>query len=52
MSPYEEKYVDVKFIGEVSDPVTLTLDEGIVSPPSPRKRKSVQILFFIVVCDL
>lgn len=52
MSPYEEKYVDVKFIGEVSGPVTLTLDEGIVSPPSPKKWKYVQILFLTVICEL
>lgn len=41
MSPYEEKYVDVKFIGEVSGPVTVTLHEGIVYPPSHRGRNSV-----------
>ncbi|KAF3441243.1 hypothetical protein FNV43_RR15156 [Rhamnella rubrinervis] len=27
MSPYQKKYVDVKFTGEVSGPVTVTLDE-------------------------
>ncbi|CAL5403215.1 unnamed protein product [Camellia sinensis] len=24
MSPYEDRYIDVKFIGEISGPVTLT----------------------------
>lgn len=28
MSPYEEKYVDVKFISEISGSVSITVEEG------------------------
>ena len=28
ISPYEDKYVDVKFIGDVSGSVTISVDEG------------------------
>ncbi|KAL7235675.1 hypothetical protein ACSBR1_019045 [Camellia fascicularis] len=27
MSPYEDRYIDVKFIGEISGPVTLTVED-------------------------
>lgn len=30
MSPFEQKFVDVKFVGGVSGSVTVTLDEGQV----------------------
>lgn len=28
MSPYEDRYVDVKFIGEISGSVTVSVEEG------------------------
>lgn len=46
MSPYDAKYLDVKFIGDVSGPVTLTVEDGIVSPPTPWKRKYLHSIFF------
>jgi hypothetical protein len=30
MSPYEERYVDVKFIGDTSGSVSIAVDEGLV----------------------
>lgn len=30
MSPYELKFVDVKYVGRVPGSVTVTLDEGLV----------------------
>lgn len=32
MSPYDDRYIDVKFIGEVSGYVTITIVEGMPSP--------------------
>lgn len=28
MSPYEDRYVDVKFLGDVSGSLTITIEEG------------------------
>ena len=30
MSPYEERYVDVKFVGDTSGSVSIAVDEGLV----------------------
>jgi hypothetical protein len=30
MSPYEERYVDVKFVGDPSGSVSIAVDEGLV----------------------
>ena len=30
MSPYEERYVDVKFIGDTSGSVSIAVDEGLI----------------------
>lgn len=32
MSPYEDRYIDVKFIGQVSGSVTVAVEEGLPSP--------------------
>jgi hypothetical protein len=32
MSPYEYRYIDVKFIGEVSGSVTVAVEEGLLLP--------------------
>ena len=32
MSPYDDRYIDVKFIGEVSGYVTVAIVEGMPSP--------------------
>lgn len=32
MSPYEVRYIDVKFIGEVSGSVTVAVEEGLPLP--------------------
>lgn len=29
MSPYDDRYIDVKFIGEVSGSVTVAVEEGL-----------------------
>ena len=31
MSPYEERYVDVKYVGKVSGPVSVAVVEGVAS---------------------
>lgn len=35
MSPYENRYIDVKFFGEVSGSVTVAVQEGLPSPICP-----------------
>lgn len=35
MSPYEVRYIDVKFIGEVSGSVTVAVEEGLPLPLCP-----------------
>ena len=30
MSPYDDRYIDVKFIGDVSGSVTVAVEEGMV----------------------
>lgn len=32
MSPYDDRYIDVKFIGDVLGNVTVTIVEGMPSP--------------------
>jgi hypothetical protein len=35
MSPYEDRYIDVKFIGEASGSVTVAVEEGLPLPLCP-----------------
>lgn len=35
MSPYDDRYIDVKFLGEVSGSVTVAVEEGLPSPLCP-----------------
>ena len=46
MSPYEDRYVDVKFIGEISGSVVISVEEG--EPFSPQN----SIRFSVTLCIL
>lgn len=50
MSPYEDQYVDVKFIGEISGSITVSVEEGELFSPHESVWSSLFYYFIFDYC--